>query len=216
MHIGSSPSLSSQPKEASNNLPNDDYVKDLFSFIHKYSFGDEYKRLKEIHQENENLKKQNHDLRTTNNTNLQTLAIYQFDSKAEREKFQRQLKVVNDEQLREREEKEAATKNVWEQKKVIESLRSQLLIHEEEIQSLMKTSKKREDQVLCLENTNKNQAKDLKEASRNQDRISKELAIKAAQLEEMTSVLAVVQGSLKTVQSMVVRLERLEEKMPEM
>lgn len=198
----------SPPKPNNTSPPlkgSEDPVDSFFSFVEEYCAGDEFKRLKEMCQENTRLKKKLNDLQIAYNQNIDALTRSGNKWQSEHDKLNDVCRAKDD-----------AIKQLKDERQASQALKDQVRNMEEHVKTVTATSKNWESRAIDLDNKEKAKATRLEHAQKEKERLEEELKSIQEQLESKTTELGQVQDKFKVIRSFVVELENLAEKEAEM
>ncbi|KAG8415843.1 hypothetical protein J3459_014048 [Metarhizium acridum] len=197
----------SPPKELS-----DDSIQELFALMGKYSSSEKFKKLKRLDQDNEELRQEVIDLRTTNDKNLDDFIRRRDKWKTEKEGLTAQLKEKEDQRNQELLSRKAAEKSLDTERTAKKTLCEQVKEQEAAILRLVDKAKTNEAEITRLGTVSKEQNDALERAGKAKIRLQGEVQTIHNQLEARTKELSDAMESLTRFQAFLVLLSPLEEK----
>lgn len=176
-------------------------VDDFFLFIDKYCAQGRFRHLKELCQENEDLKAKINQLNTAYDQNIQALTRSENKWLSENGKREETNRA-----------KETAEEDLKTEKAISQKLNDQVQALEKEVKRAIATTKAKEVQIGKLTNIERSQADDLEKAQTERTRLEGELQSKREQLTSKTTELDQVQENLTVIRTFVIDLASLADK----
>lgn len=201
---------------SSPNGSNGDGIQELFAFMGKYSSSEKFKKLQRLDQDNEELRQEVIDLRTTNDKNLDDFIRRRDMWKTEREGLTTQLKEKEDQRNQELLSRKAAEKSLDAERTAKKTLCEQMKEQEATILRLVEKTKTNETEVTRLGTISKEQNDALDRAGKAKIKLQGEVQKMHKELLVRTKELSNAKESLKIFRTFLVQLSPLGEKKAQM
>lgn len=201
---------------SSPNGSDGDGIQELFAFMGKYSSSEKFKKLQRLDQDNEELRQEVIDLRTTNDKNLDDFIRRRDIWKTEREGLTTQLKEKEDQRNQELLSRKAAEKSLDAERTAKKTLCEQMKEQEATILRLVEKTKTNETEVTRLGTISKEQNDALDRAGKAKIKLQGEVQKMHKELVVRTKELSNAKESLTTFRTFLVQLSPLGEKKAQM
>lgn len=182
----------------------------------KYSSSEKFKKLQRLDQDNEELRQEVIDLRTTNDKNLDDFIRRRDIWKTEREGLTTQLKEKEDQRNQELLSRKAAEKSLDAERTAKKTLCEQMKEQEATILRLVEKTKTNETEVTRLGTISKEQNDALDRAGKAKIKLQGEVQKMHKELVVRTKELSNAKESLTTFRTFLVQLSPLGEKKAQM
>ncbi|KID83624.1 MEI5 protein [Metarhizium guizhouense ARSEF 977] len=197
---------------SSPNGSNGDGIQELFAFMGKYSSSEKFKKLQRLDQDNEELRQEVIDLRTTNDKNLDDFIRRRDIWKTEREGLTSQLKEKEDQRNQELLSRKAAEKSLDAERTAKKTLCEQMKEQEATILRLVEKTKTNETEITRLGTISKEQNDALDRAGKAKIKLQGEVQKMHKELVVRTKELSNAGESLAIFRTFLVQLSPLGEK----
>lgn len=201
---------------SSPNGSNGDGIQELFAFMGKYSSSEKFKQLQRLDQDNEELRQEVIDLRTTNDKNLDDFIRRRDIWKTEREGLTTQLKEKEDQRNQELLSRKKAEKSLDAERTAKKTLCEQMKEQEATILRLVEKTKTNETEVTRLGTISKEQNDALDRAGKAKIKLQGEVQKMHKELVVRNKELSSAMESLTIFRTFLVQLSPLGEKKAQM
>ncbi|OAA36487.1 hypothetical protein NOR_07566 [Metarhizium rileyi] len=185
-------------------------IQELLAFLGRYSSGARFEKLKRLDQENEELRKEVIDLRTTNEKNLDEFIRRREEWKTETENLEGQIKDTENQRQEELMNRKAAEEALVTERSEKESLNDDIREQEKSILRLVEKMKKDEAEIMRLEELGKEQIEALERAGQDHAKLQGELQTTREELEAKINELTLADEGLAFFRTLLVQLLPLE------